>query len=337
MRTLIRALKRVPVKPYEEALISGNAITVARPGVVWATVKGLGEGQGEAQIHAKGLLALLGMGYRYSISGNTVLVAEAELPGELISDFLRPPKVEGEVVARIKAGELAKGLERVAHLTATEKWRGPLMGVLVKVKEAGLSLTASDGWVLGSTGIRTFTAGEAKSVLKTEGVKVLIPILKALGDEEMEIALSGELAAFHTPTLEVVIAQEPGDYSDWERLIPKRAEAGIIVQAEALRRLLREVRPAYGKREHTWRLRIKVEKHGLTATAMGEHFTLTREVSGVPIAGVGWEGAFNASLLERLIKGLEGDITLDLNRRVAGASAIRAEGFLGLVAALREA
>ena len=336
MKTLLKALGKVPIRPYEEALVQGDRLTVARPGGIWATLRGLGEGEGEAQVHAKGLLALLGMGYRYSISGDRVLVAEAELPGDPPSSLLYPPEVVGEVAAKVVASKLAEALDKVVHLTATEKWRGALMGVLVEVKEAGLSLTASDGWVLGSTGVRASTTKRAKGVLKTEGTKLLIPILKALGDEEVDIVFSKEVA-FRTPTLEVAIAQEPGEYPDWTRLVPKKAEAGVILQAEALRRLLREVKPAYGKREDPRRLRIKVEKHGLTAKAEGGVFSLTREVSGIPIAGVGWEGAFNASLLERLVRGLEGDITLDLNRWAAGPSAIRTENFLGLVAALREA
>jgi DNA polymerase-3 subunit beta len=158
--------------------------------------------------------------------------SEANIKGMDAMEFPPVPVPEGEGGVRLDSEEFSKAISQVAFAAATDEARPILTGVLVDIVEAQMVLAAADGYRLS---VRDTTLLEPVS----EPLRMIIParamaeLSRICGDFEDPILATvtpdQNRVLFQMPDVVMVSQLIPGNFPDYEQIIPRGHSTRTVV------------------------------------------------------------------------------------------------------------
>jgi len=237
-----------------------------------------------------------------------------------VEDFPPLPKLEPESEGVLNGDALVRALVAIAPYVASETDRPVLNGVFLSTDDQ-LEAVAADGFRLIWETIPGKLSGRSM-IIPRKGVDILERLWKRAATPDLSgvtnlasllvaqrlIRLNWDSAvlrlSFDAVTLFIKLTQ--GTFPNYRQLIPTKTQSAVIVMADDMERVLRQVAPVAKDRNGIVRLRWDGEE--LRVSAMGED----RDVS-VPVPARLTEPgrtALNVHYLKEYFKGRSGPVTI---------------------------
>ena len=238
--------------------------------------------------------------------------SESNIKGMDAVDFPPVPVPEGEGNIALKPDALRKAISQVAFAAATDEARPILTGVLVKFDEEELTMAAADGYRLS---VRTAPLPEPI----VEPFSVIVParalqeLARVSGEEEE--AISATVTPDHNRILfeltNVVLSSQliPGNFPDYEQIIPKETHTHTVVNTSDLLKACRTAQIFAREGSYIAQLRIQPEGElepgrlvvSATSAEMGDDVSeLDATIEGEPV-----EIAFNVRYMIDILTAID--------------------------------
>jgi DNA polymerase-3 subunit beta len=170
--------------------------------------------------------------------------SEANIKGIEADEFPTIPTVDAdEPTVRIEPDVLRQAIDQVAFAAATDDTRPVLAGVLLKLQDTTISLSASDGFRLA---IKTIELPEPVKTAQEVIVpaRALIELARIIGDSdspvEMTITPSGGQVLFHSDNVDMVSRLIDGKFPDLQRVVPKGYATRAVVDRSSFLRAAKQ-------------------------------------------------------------------------------------------------
>ena len=188
-------------------------------------------------------------------------------------DVLDVPKGECQALAAMDAKALRQALERVAFAAEkTGKSRWALQGVHVRIGEGVLTLAASDTFRLPRLRAAVHTAGGGEAVLPNGAAALAMRALKtARGRVKVTVRVHDRkqrIVELHGESFTLRAFAIEAQYPAYERIIPERYAARLVLDREAFAAAVQAVAPAAAADIN--RAMFRTEAGKLWVTAAGD-------------------------------------------------------------------
>jgi len=248
--------------------------------------------------------------------------SKSVFPTIAAADFPKIPGFPKKTALSMSLSLFSQSVAQVAFAAATDEGRPVLTGVLLKPKDKGFSLVATDGYRLSvkKVGSGKWEAGsgiiipakaliEASRVKGGEGEKEG----KEKKDGTLQIGLTEKQnqVVFALPDLELSSRLIEGEFPDFEKIIPTETKTTIIFDREEF---LRAVRIAsIFARESANIVKLKIEKGKLKISANAPQVGENESIIDVKIKGEEQEIAFNFRFLLDFLNSISSEqVTLEM-------------------------
>ncbi len=163
--------------------------------------------------------------------------SEANIKGIEAEEFPTIPVVQAEQpTLRIEPDVLREAINQVAFAAATDDTRPVLAGVLMRLRDNTLTLTATDGFRLSVKTVDLPTAVQSPQEVIIPG-RALTELARIIGDAdspvEITITPSGGQVLFHADNVDLVSRLIDGKFPDYERIIPKQYATRSVLDRSA--------------------------------------------------------------------------------------------------------
>ena len=165
--------------------------------------------------------------------------SRTNLNGASAEDFPPIPHVDPEHAIRIAPAALRSGIGLVAFSAASDDSRPVLRGVELKLEESQMVMAAADGFRLA-----VYTGQLSQPV--SDAVKVIVPArtmqeIQRLASEqsadvEVNLSPTQQQVMFKLEHVEVVSGLVPGNFPNYEQLIPEQYETRAVIDLDDLKR-----------------------------------------------------------------------------------------------------
>lgn len=189
-------------------------------------------------------------------------------------NFPTLPKVDGEAVVEMSLPVLRRMIAKVIFAISTEESRFQLNGALLKVKEAGLELVATDGHRLALVEVPADGAGKgegAQVTVRTPQDGVLIPrkalqeLLRFDGEVNVTYRRGEHHLAFGLGKRELTCRILEGTFPDYERVIARNHDKKPVLERQAFAQAVQRVALLTGERARGVLLQFKPEQVVISA------------------------------------------------------------------------
>jgi DNA polymerase-3 subunit beta len=172
--------------------------------------------------------------------------AKFEFPSEDPSDFPELPEVEARQNFKMPAGHLAKMIRRTVFAAASENSRFHMCSVLVEIEQDGtVRFVATDGKRLalmpGRGAIEGKPDGQTSALVPPKAMSLLSKIVSD-PEEQVEIALGTNEAAFRTARATAYTRLVEGRFPPWRTVVPPEPPIKIPVGVERFMSALRQAK-----------------------------------------------------------------------------------------------
>jgi DNA polymerase-3 subunit beta len=172
--------------------------------------------------------------------------AKFEFPSEDPSDFPELPEVEARQNFKMPAGHLAKMIRRTVFAAASENSRFHMCSVLVEIEQDGtVRFVATDGKRLalmpGRGAIEGKLEGQTSALVPPKAMSLLSKIVSD-PEEQVEIALGTNEAAFRTARATAYTRLVEGRFPPWRTVVPPEPPIKIPVGVERFMSALRQAK-----------------------------------------------------------------------------------------------
>ncbi len=178
-------------------------------------------------------------------------------------DFPTLPEVDGEAAVQLPFGQFKAMVGKVIFAVSTEESRFQLNGALVKLKDGGLEMVATDGHRLALVENQLEGAREADGVLVPR--KALLELQRFEGDGELDYRRSEHHLSFRLGRRELICRILEGTFPDYDRVIAKDNDKVGTFDRRRLSEAVQRVALLTGDRARAVRLEFAGE--GMTISA----------------------------------------------------------------------
>lgn len=215
-------------------------------------------------------------------------------------DFPRLERPDGEGV-RVEAKLLGEALRQVVPAASRDDARPILTGVLLTSAADGLRLVATDSYRLAVRdvpGVAIVEAGQKVLV----AARALGEVQRLLGgDGDIEVVLGEHEVTFRVGAVEVTSRIIPGDFPNYEQLIPTGYPNRLVVSRDALAEAVKRMR-LVGQGRDNAPVRLAMGSEGLELSAVAQDVGEAHESLEAKFEGTELTVAFNS---EFLLNGIE--------------------------------
>jgi DNA polymerase III subunit beta len=210
-------------------------------------------------------------------------------------DFPRVAGPAGEGV-RVEARVLAEALRQVVPAASRDDARPILTGVLLTSASGGLRLVATDSYRLAVRDVPGVTiVGAGQKVLVA--ARALGEVQRLLGGEgDIEVVLGDQEVTFRVERVEVTSRIIPGDFPNYEQLIPSGYPNRLTVSRDALVEAVKRMR-LVGQGRDNAPVRLSMGSEGLELSAIAQDVGEARETLDAKFEGTDLTVAFNSEFL----------------------------------------
>lgn len=248
--------------------------------------------------------------------GEEVLVSmkgySARFATMVTEDFPVIPKVEKGYRLRLKAGDFAKAVQRVAFCAAQDEGRPVLTGVLCETDKTSLTLVATDGYRLSFQKVPLALGGDSlKIIMPAKALGEVSKLVEEVGgaeeEKEIEIVIAQALnqANFKIGSVEFTSRLIEGEFPGWQKIIPEKFASKAKVGREELIRLIRIA--SIFARDAGSIIKFNLEGDKLTVSASNNQVGSNEAQTEITLAGKGGEIAFNFRYLLEMLSSVSGE------------------------------
>jgi DNA polymerase III subunit beta len=163
--------------------------------------------------------------------------SEANIKGIEADEFPSIPTVDAdEPTISIAPDTLRSAIDQVAFAAATDDTRPVLAGVLFKLQDQTITLSATDGFRLS---VKTIDLPEPVRVAQEVIVpaRALIELARIIGDSDSPVDITitpnGSQVLFHSENVDLVSRLIDGKFPDYQRIIPKQYATRAVMDRSA--------------------------------------------------------------------------------------------------------
>lgn len=158
---------------------------------------------------------------------------EFSVKGYSVSDFPQAPQMPGGQLCKVPGADLAKALARVIRAASTDEARPVLTGVLWTVEAGSLKLVATDSYRLAVSEVLVKEGpAQSQAIIPGRALSELVRHIAAAGEDEVEIWLGDNQAAFKVGHTRLVTRLIEGEFPNWKNLIPEGYENRLTVKRD---------------------------------------------------------------------------------------------------------
>lgn len=234
-------------------------------------------------------------------------------------DFPVIPKVEKGYRLRLKSGDFAKAVQRVAFCAALDEGRPVLTGVLCETDKTSLTLVATDGYRLSFQKVPLALGGDSlKIIMPAKALGEVSKLVEEVGgaqeEKEIEIVIAQALnqANFKigntsgvSASVEFTSRLIEGEFPGWQKIIPEKFASKAKVGREELIRLIRIA--SIFARDAGSIIKFNLEGDKLTVSASNNQVGSNEAQTEITLAGKGGEIAFNFRYLLEMLSSVSGE------------------------------
>ncbi|MBU1033370.1 DNA polymerase III subunit beta [Patescibacteria group bacterium] len=187
-------------------------------------------------------------------------------------EFPNFPIVEGDAFT-LSLNDLEKIQSLVGFCASSDQSRPVLTAILLKFKQDGLEVIATDGFRLSNLLLKDISSKQEKTILiPAKALNELYRIAKQIEVENVDLLVSDELKQllFKISGVEMYVRLIEGDYPPYEKIIPPSFILNIEFDGEEFLTQLK--RAAIFSRDASNIVKIKVEKDKMLVTSQSPSF-----------------------------------------------------------------
>lgn len=236
------------------------------------------------------------------LKGNSLVISQGKTISKLTcqqsDEFPAFPVVEG-ISFNFSLKDLEKIQTLVSFCAGIDQSRPVLTSLLLKFKQDGLEVVATDGFRLGNLILKELSSAQEKTILvPAKAINELYRIAKQINAENIEIFISDELKQllFKLSNVKMFVRLIEGDYPPYEKIVPPN----FIIKAEfdGEEFLTQLKRAAIFSRDVSNIVKIRLEDGALKISSESPSFgEYTGEISATNLSGGDGEIAFNVGYL----------------------------------------
>ena len=183
----------------------------------------------------------------FSSQGENIIITTATtktlIKGYPVDDFPLLPKVKKDEVFRLPAGEVRRGLMKTVLAAATSDIKPELSSILCKFSKNSLKITATDSFRLAEYTIPSLFITVKNLPYILIPLRTAIELIRLLEIEigEVEVTVTSGQIMIHGEQFLLVSRLTEGSFPDYDRIVPQKFTAEVIVQKETLVSVLRAI------------------------------------------------------------------------------------------------
>jgi DNA polymerase-3 subunit beta len=220
------------------------------------------------------------------------------------------PEFDTTLRTRIDAQDLLRALFHVRYAVSREDWRGVFRGVQLEFSDRGFRTVASDGYRLALFDLERPQPFTKNIVLLARSVDELMQVLRgAEGEVDLAVGISAMTMAARQEegAVRIAVRLMPGEFPDYERVIPKEFTLTATLEVEPFREALKRVSILANKENH--RVDLSLEGKRALLSAEGDYGKGQEEIP-VSLEGAPMSLAYNARHLLDAVSRVEGEVVM---------------------------
>jgi len=151
-----------------------------------------------------------------------------------VDEFPSFPDLERENQIKIQQNTLRSMINQTIFSAAINEDKPILTGLLFDIKKDSLAIVGLDGYRMAVRREAVICESEKKCVIPTRTLREVSRIIED-SDENVKIAISGNMALFEVNDTQIYTRLLEGDYVNYENLLPKDCATNIKVETEMVR------------------------------------------------------------------------------------------------------
>ncbi len=247
------------------------------------------------------------------------------------------PEFDTVLRTRMDAQDLLRALSQVRYAVSRESWRAVFRGVQLEFSDRGFRAVASDGYRLALFDLERPQPFTKKAVVSARSVDELVRVLRgAEGEVDLAVGISGMamVARQEEGVVRIAARLMPGEFPDYERVIPKEFPLKAALDVEPFREALKRVSVLADKQNR--RVNLSLEGKRALLSAEGEYGKGQEEIP-VSLEGAPMSLAYDARHLLDAVSWVEGEAVMRFSGQFAPTLIEPADrsGYLAVVVPLR--
>ncbi len=238
------------------------------------------------------------------IQGRTI----SKLSCQKSDEFPTFPIVDGDSL-NFNLLDLEKIQSLVTFCSSADQSRPVLTAILLKFKQNGLEVVATDGFRLSSLMLNNISSSQEKTILvPAKALNELYRIAKQIEVNEINLLVSDELKQllFKFSNIEMYVRLIEGDYPPYERIIPPNFSLNIEFDSEEF--LIQLKRAAIFSRDASNIVKLKIEKDKMLINSSSPSF-----------------GEYSGEIIISNKTELDGEIAFNVNYLIDFINAVKPE------------
>ena len=328
-RTTIPVLSHLLLKSGDDRLdLAATDLDVSLTSWCEAEVDGTGGIAVQARKFLEIIRAVVGEEVLLELTGeNRLKIASGgsrfTINGLSAEDFPTLPEVDGDAPIPLPFAGFKRMVGKVIFAVSTEESRFQLNGALVKLKDGGLEMVATDGHRLALVENGIEGAVEAEGVLVPR--KALLELQRFEGDGSLEFRRSEHHLSFRLGRRELICRILEGTFPDYERVIAKDNDKIGTFDRRLLSEAVQRVALLTGDRARAVRLEFAAE--GTTVSAANPDLGEASETVACEFEGETISLGINPDYLGHFLGAIETDkVTLQLKDENTQAVGVPVDG-----------
>ncbi|ALJ90044.1 DNA polymerase III subunit beta [Thermus aquaticus] len=220
------------------------------------------------------------------------------------------PESDTALRTRMDAQDLLRALSQVRYAVSRESWRAIFRGVQLEFSDRGFRAVASDGYRLALFDLERPQPFTKKAVVPARSVDELMRVLRgAEGEVDLAVGTSTmTMAAWQEKgVVRIAVRLMPGEFPDYERVIPKEFPLTVTLEAEPFREALKRVSILANKENH--RVDLSLEGKRALLFAEGDYGKGQEEIP-VSLEGAPMSLAYDARHFLDAVSRVEGEVVM---------------------------
>jgi len=220
------------------------------------------------------------------------------------------PEFDTTLWTRMDAQDLLRALSHVRYAVSRESWRATFRGVQLEFSDRGFRAVASDGYRLALFDLNGPQPFTKKVVVPARSVDELMRVLRNAEDRvDLAVGISAMTitAQQKEGVVRMAVRLMPGEFPDYERVIPKEFPLKAALDVEPFREALKRVSVLADKQNH--RVDLFLEEGRALLSAEGDYGKGQEEIF-VSLEGAPMSLAYNARHLLDAVSRVEEKVVM---------------------------
>lgn len=303
--------------------------------------------EGSLTVPSRALIAyvsLLTGDLELTVTGGSTLEISAKdskstMKGISAEEFPRLPKLESPKSFTLPAAQLKHAIDEVVFSASSNISRPVLTGVLLRIKESTLILTATDSYRLSEKRVSLESSVENPELSIIIPSKTAFELARVLPDGEkatLEVEVSKGQIAFIADGIQIISRLIEGNFPDYEKILPDSIKTEATLDREAFILALKKVSVIVKDSNNNVRIRVGEQK----VEVVSDETQIGQGKAEVVAATTGevLEAALNVQYLIDVLSHLEDEsIHLGLNDGLSPVKVVpeKTSGYLHIIMPLK--